>query len=150
MEILSGTVLICLAAVAAWIDIQKMILPNWLNIVVLVSGLIQSAILGTPGLTASLVGVLVGASALGAISTLYRSQRGFDGLGLGDVKFVAASGAWLGWAAIAPMLLVASVLGLAFACGRALLAWRFDRQAPIPFGPFLAVGMLAGRYFPIL
>ena len=68
-------------------------------------------------------------------------------MGYGDFKLLAALGAWLGWQAILPIVLMASVLGavvgLVMKAGGSLREGRF-----VPFGPFLAGGglvvMLAG------
>ena len=71
---------------------------------------------------------------------LYSRLRGRDGLGLGDAKLFAASGAWLGLEGLPAVLLVA--------CGAAIVALLVDGLAiaglsattRIPFGPFLAFG----------
>ena len=71
---------------------------------------------------------------------LYSRVRGRDGLGLGDAKLFAASGAWLGLEGLPAVLLVA--------CGAAIvallvMAWRsqaLSATTRIPFGPFLAFG----------
>ncbi|MBN0343703.1 prepilin peptidase, partial [Pseudomonas aeruginosa] len=80
---------------------------------------------------------------LAAIYWLYRGIRGYEGLGYGDIKYLAALGAWHGWRLLPQLVLVASLLaGIAWA-GAGLYAscggrskWR--RSNPLPFGPFLA------------
>jgi leader peptidase (prepilin peptidase)/N-methyltransferase len=70
---------------------------------------------------------------------LYRLFRGFDGLGLGDVKLAAAGAPWISWPNLPISLLVA-------ACGALLVVLvhrAVSRAAPkldavIPFGAFLA------------
>ncbi len=80
------------------------------------------------------------ALALYALARLYRKARGFDGLGLGDVKLAAAAGAWTGFAGLPLVLLAASVAALSAVLLRSLLT-RSDRATlvtAVPFGSFLA------------
>lgn len=69
----------------------------------------------------------------------YKRVRGRDGLGQGDAKLLAASGAWLGLAALPNVVLFAAIAGLAMAAvlwfrGKALTA-----RTMLPFGPCLAL-----------
>lgn len=80
---------------------------------------------------------------LAAIYWLYRGIRGYEGLGYGDIKYLAALGAWHGWRLLPQLVLVASLLagiawagaGLYASCGRKS---KWGRSNPLPFGPFLA------------
>jgi len=68
------------------------------------------------------------------------------GMGMGDVKLAAVMGLFLG-AAVAPALFVALIAGSVV--GMALMAHRGVRDArgtTIPFGPWLAVGGVAGLF----
>jgi prepilin peptidase CpaA len=76
------------AFVAAVTDIWKFKVYNALTVPLLVSGLLYHGFQGD--LTHSLVGILFGFAAL---ITLYL----VGGMGAGDVKLMAAVGAWLGW-----------------------------------------------------
>jgi leader peptidase (prepilin peptidase)/N-methyltransferase len=143
MTFVFGLILLQLLTLACWTDITRHILPNWLNLLFLVSGLAQSAIQKQPQPVDALIGVLIGGGVLGSIAVAYRHYRGFDGIGMGDVKFTAAAGAWLGWMGLAPMLLIASLLGLAYAGWLAVITGGLDRERRIPFGPFLAAGTMA-------
>src|SRR3546814_16185239 len=58
-----------------------------------------------------LVVALLGFALLAGLGFFYRRWRGRDGLGLGDAKLAAAGGAWLGWAALPSILLLASLGG---------------------------------------
>ena len=62
-----------------------------------------------------------------------------EGLGLGDAKLFAASGAWLGWQGLPPVLLIAALGGL----GQAMLRAAPQRHRPLAFGPWIAVGFFS-------
>ncbi len=77
------------------------------------------------------------------LRALHARLRGRIGLGLGDVKFLAAATAWTGLAALPLVILVASLtallaLGLASLTGR-----RIGAATRLPFGPFLVLGLHA-------
>jgi leader peptidase (prepilin peptidase)/N-methyltransferase len=64
-----------------------------------------------------------------------------EAMGFGDVKLVAAIGAFLGWKAVLFTVASASIVGCAAAFAGILLA-RDRAGARVPFGPFLAVGAI--------
>jgi len=76
---------------------------------------------------------------LAAIAALYRRLRGREGLGGGDAKLLAASGAWLGAAALPQVILLAAVSALAAAACLRLTGIRLGIHSALPFGPFLAL-----------
>jgi hypothetical protein len=94
-----------LGSVLALIDIRHGIIPDWLNLAIAGLGLARMAVAG--GLAAVVEAACQGA-AIGLIfwllRRLYFTLRKIQGLGLGDVKFLAAAGIWTGIAAI-PLLL---------------------------------------------
>jgi leader peptidase (prepilin peptidase)/N-methyltransferase len=71
-----------------------------------------------------------------------------EAMGFGDVKFMAAIGAFLGWKATIFSLIVSSFLG-AILGGVLILLKRHERSNPIPFGPYIAaaaaIWVFAGR-----
>jgi leader peptidase (prepilin peptidase)/N-methyltransferase len=60
-----------------------------------------------------------------------------EAMGFGDVKFMAAIGAFLGWQATVFSLVVSSFLG-AIVGGLLILLKRHERANPIPYGPYIA------------
>jgi leader peptidase (prepilin peptidase)/N-methyltransferase len=64
-----------------------------------------------------------------------------EAMGFGDVKLIAAIGAFLGWKAVLFSLATASIVGCAAAFAGIFLA-RDKAGARVPFGPFLAFGAL--------
>jgi leader peptidase (prepilin peptidase)/N-methyltransferase len=71
-----------------------------------------------------------------------------EAMGFGDVKFMAAIGAFLGWQATLFSLMASSMIG-AVVAGLLILLGKRDRSAQIPFGPYIAAAavlwMFAGR-----
>ena len=60
-----------------------------------------------------------------------------EAMGFGDVKFMAAIGAFLGWQATIFSLIVSSFIG-AIVGGTLILLKRHERSNPIPYGPYIA------------
>jgi len=133
----------------ALIDWDTTVLPDALTLPLMWAGLVAAALGWLPELTLaqSLGGVAAGYLSLWSVYWLFKLVTGKEGMGYGDFKLLGALGAWLGWQAILPIVLMASVLGaivgLGMKAGGALREGRF-----VPFGPFLAGGglvvMLAG------
>jgi leader peptidase (prepilin peptidase) / N-methyltransferase len=69
-----------------------------------------------------------------------------EAMGLGDVKLMAAIGAFLGWRAalftVFASSLVGGVVGLAL-----ILMKRTDWQSRIPYGPYIVIGSLTWIFF---
>ena len=61
-----------------------------------------------------------------------------EAMGLGDVKFMAAIGAFLGWKAALFSLMLSSVIGAAVGMGLILLR-RQEWSARLPYGPYIAL-----------
>jgi leader peptidase (prepilin peptidase)/N-methyltransferase len=138
-------VILCLLCGSlALIDFRRGIIPDALNIAVAGLGLAEAVIEGgvTTGLEAITEAVAVGVI-FWLFRRLYFAVRKIQGLGLGDVKFLAAAAIWVGIAGI-PMLLLVAALSALLAIGGAQLAGQsLTRQTSLPFGPFLALGLLA-------
>jgi prepilin signal peptidase PulO-like enzyme (type II secretory pathway) len=137
-----GCLLVAIVVRMAIIDCREMILPNRLNFLLAGTGVSQAILIGYPDLTDAAFGALFGFVILGAVAAFFRHLRGIDGLGLGDQKFSAAAGLWIGWQQIAPMLLIASCSALAFVTIRSVRERKLDVVARVPFGPFLGFGTL--------
>ena len=126
-----------------FIDLEHQLLPDSLTQLLLWSGLIvnQWGLFTTP--SSALWGAITGYLVLSLIFHLYKMATGRDGMGGGDLKLLAALGAWCGWALLPQILLIASICGLLVAIPWLLL--KKDKSSPtlltaIPFGPFLAIG----------
>lgn len=137
-------VLCLLCGLLSLIDIQCGIIPNEFNLLIAVLGLIKTFTGGGP---AGAFAALCEAAAIGAVfwllRRLYFSWRKAQGLGLGDVKFLAAAGTWIGIAGLPMLLLIATTLALATAGSLQLAGREMNKQTSLPFGPFLASGLVS-------
>lgn len=129
-----STVLLCLAL----IDWDTTLLPDDLTLPLLWLGLIAAALQWTPvNLEAALWGAIAGYMSLWSIYWLFKLVTGKEGMGYGDFKLFAVLGAWFGWQALIPMILLASVIGAIVG-----ITMKFStglrEGGYIPFGPFLA------------
>lgn len=139
--ILTGTgaaVLVTLLFCVAAHDLRWMTIPNSLNALLLGAGLVFAGIMPQPGWWAAMSGILAGAGILGLLAATFETLQGRVGLGLGDVKFVASAGAWVGWSGLPLLILLASMSALLFIGMRRLGEPTYDIRSRLPFGPFLA------------
>jgi leader peptidase (prepilin peptidase)/N-methyltransferase len=126
------------------IDWDTTVLPDSLTLPLLWAGLLAAQQGWLPGLAlgTALLGAVVGYLSLWSVYWLFKLTTGKEGMGYGDFKLLAALGAWLGWQAVLPIVLMASVLGAAV--GLVMKATGSLREGRfVPFGPFLAGGGLA-------
>ena len=128
----------------ALIDWDTTYLPDSLTLPLLWAGLLAAAAgLTITPLPQAVWGAAIGYASLRLVYEIFLRLTGREGMGHGDFKLYAAIGAWLGWPALLPVLLVASVSGLVV--GLMLnFSGRLGEQGQLPFGPFLALGGALG------
>ncbi len=135
---LGGWLLLALAL----LDWRHHWLPDALTLPFAAIGLTLGEWLGLPPFADRCIGAAAGYGGLFLLAMGYRALRGRDGLGLGDAKLLGGIGAWIGWAALPLVLLVASVGGLAVAAVMAARGDRIDSQTRLPFGTFLCAALI--------
>jgi leader peptidase (prepilin peptidase)/N-methyltransferase len=122
-----------------WIDLRCWLLPDGLTLPLIIAGLAAAFLFNPDQLTERALGAALGYASLMTIAALYRALRGREGLGGGDAKLLAASGAWLGAAALPQVILLAALSALAAAAGLRVAGIRLGIHSALPFGPFLAL-----------
>jgi leader peptidase (prepilin peptidase)/N-methyltransferase len=122
-----------------WIDARYWLLPDRLTLPLILAGLAAAVLFDAEQLTDRALGAAFGYLSLLAIAALYRVLRGREGLGQGDAKLLAASGAWVGAAALPQVILLAAFSALAAAGCLRLAGVRLGIHSALPFGPFLAL-----------
>jgi leader peptidase (prepilin peptidase)/N-methyltransferase len=150
--------------VATFIDFEHYIIPNEITLGGIVAGLLLSAVYvplqpmdsvtswmlkfapaGVPAwsvaFSRSVFGMLVGGLTLLAVAFVGELIFRKEAMGMGDVKFLAAIGAFFGWQSTLFTLLVSSllggVIGLALVLGR-----KKGWHTRIPYGPYIAIAAL--------
>lgn len=131
----------------ALIDWDTTLLPDDITLPLLWGGLIAASLQwsGT-SLTSALWGAVAGYLSLWLIYWAFKLLTGKEGMGYGDFKLFAALGAWFGWTALVPIILMASVIGAIIG-----IAMKFSsglrEGGYVPFGPFLACAGLTALIF---
>ena len=129
------------------IDYDHMILPDKLTWPGIALGILLQPFVGWtrlwPGpwgaLAGAVLGAALGAGILLAVWIAWYLWRHEEGMGLGDVKMLAAIGAFLGWKGVLVALFLGALSGAVV--GLTLMAFRgLDFKAKLPFGVFLALG----------
>jgi len=69
-----------------------------------------------------------------------------EAMGLGDVKFIAMFGAFIGWKGVLFSLFTASIIGTSVNLPGKILG-KDNAFARIPFGPYLAIGAMIWLFF---
>ena len=132
--------------VASLIDIDHFLIPDRLTLGGIAAGLAASALVPAlhgratawAGFNAGLGGAFLGGFLLWGVVVIGTKVLKKEAMGLGDVKLLAAIGAFLGWQAVLFVIAVSSILGSLF--GLAMMArggqvWG----SRLPYGPFLSL-----------
>jgi len=137
--------LLCaLCGALALIDLRHGIIPDALNLAIAALGLASAiAADGGVGGVEAIGEALAAGGICWLLRRLYFMWRKIHGLGLGDVKFVAAATMWVGLSGTPTLILIAALAALVAAGGLQIAGHRLTRQTSLPFGPFLALGLLA-------
>jgi leader peptidase (prepilin peptidase) / N-methyltransferase len=99
----------------------------------------------------AVLGAAVGSGLLWVVAEGYFRLRGREGMGLGDVKMMAAVGVFLGLKRTLMTILAGSLLGSVIGILLISLSKK-DRNYELPFGTFLGAGALLVLFFgtPVL
>jgi len=132
---------------AAIIDWDTTYLPDDITVPLTWGGLAAAGMGLLPLVTLhqSLAGACAGYLSLWLVFWAFKLTTGRDGMGYGDFKLFAAIGAWLGWQALIPVVLVAASLGAVVGL---IMKWTHQERkidgisGYVPFGPFLAFGAM--------
>ena len=130
-----------------FIDWDTTLLPDDITLPLLWAGLCGAAlsITGTT-LSSSLWGAVGGYMSLWLVYWAFKLVTGKEGMGYGDFKLFAALGAWFGWQALVPIILMASVIGAVVGIGIKVFA-QLREGGYVPFGPFLSLAGLTSLFF---
>lgn len=127
-------------------DLKHGLLPDRFTCPLLWCGLLFNLLFRPHLLADAVVGAITGYAGLSLLFWLYRWLRRREGLGYGDVKFLAALGGWYGWELLPLLVGIASGLALLFISAQLIVDRTLEAlKNPLPFGPFLAAaGFVTG------
>jgi len=92
------------------------------------------------------IGAMAGYLILFVVYHAFKLATGKDGMGQGDFKLLAAMGAWLGWQQLIVIIIISALLGTLVGVSLIVMK-KVQRDQPLPFGPFLAIGGLSSLWF---
>jgi leader peptidase (prepilin peptidase)/N-methyltransferase len=137
-EGVAGAVFGWLILALAALDLAAFWLPNVLTATLAIAGVVDGFFFG-PGWVDRILGAVIGFGLLYLVAFTYRHVRMREGLGGGDPKLFGAIGLWLGASMLAPVLLGASVTGLAVALAMKLSGREIGMTSRLPLGTLLAI-----------
>lgn len=133
-----GAVLAVLMLTIAVIDRRQQIIPDPLNGLAFVGGLIAAILIAEISPAAAALDALVRAAVMFCLFYGFRAAylrvRGVEGMGFGDVKLAAVAGAWLDWSLLPAAVEIAAFGALAVVLFGQLRGDRFEATARLPFG----------------
>ena len=135
--------------VATFIDFEHYIIPNEITFGGIVVGVLLSAIYPPlmdansvqVSIVRSVLGVLVGGLTLLVVATVGEMIFRKEAMGMGDVKFLAAIGAFFGWQSTLFTIFVSSLLGGVIGL-ILVIGSKKGWHSRIPYGPYIALGAL--------
>ena len=131
---LTGLVLTAFLIALTFIDADTQYLPDQLTLPLIWLGLLANYAGGLVSLQQAVLGAVCGYMSLWLLNFAHKLWRGFDGMGAGDFKLLAALGAWLGAAVLPVIVFVAALVGVV-----AAVVLKAAKSQPIAFGPCLAI-----------
>jgi leader peptidase (prepilin peptidase)/N-methyltransferase len=143
-------IFVCSLIVISFIDYDFYIIPNVISLPGTAIGFglaVMNEFFGVfkapvvPGVIDSIIGIALGAGFLWFIAEVYLRVRKIEGLGMGDVKLLAMTGALFGASGAFYTIFLGSLVGSICGIGLILLTGRKASQH-IPFGPYLAIATL--------
>jgi leader peptidase (prepilin peptidase)/N-methyltransferase len=150
---LGATLFVWFTIALAFIDQETGLLPDDLTLPLVWIGLGVNIGTAFVPLRDAVIGAAAGYLSLWLIYWAYKLATGKEGMGYGDFKMNAAVGAFLGWKMLPLVILLSSLVGLAFGALQMFAArGRWDGGFRFHFGPYIAIAALLALYWgePIL
>ena len=145
---LAGALFIWCTIALAFIDQATGYLPDDITLPLMWAGLLFNAAGTFVPLFDAVIGAAAGYLSLWFIYWAYRLATGKEGMGFGDFKMSAAIGAFLGWKLLPLVILLSSVVGLAFGVLQMVAARRgWDGAFRFHFGPYLAIAAIVAMFW---
>jgi leader peptidase (prepilin peptidase)/N-methyltransferase len=132
----------------ALIDQATGYLPDDITLPMLWAGLLLNAFGAFVPLPEAVIGAVAGYLSLWLVYWGFKLATGREGMGYGDFKMNAAVGAFLGWKMLPLVILVSSLVGLAFGIAQMLAArGGWDGGFKFHFGPYIAIAGIVSLFW---
>jgi len=138
--------LMTVAIIIAVIDLRIRMIPNELVLIVMVLGVLFQLIHFGAG---RMIPAAVSMIALMVLLIVVAAIVGFEKVGAGDVKLIAAMGLALGYPDILSALYIMS-LALGIYCVIGCATMKLTKASMFPFAPFIMLGMSSSLIFMIM
>jgi leader peptidase (prepilin peptidase)/N-methyltransferase len=125
--------------VVTFIDIDHRIIPDLISLPGILVFFFAAMLVPAIRFTDSILGILAGGGSLFLVAWVYSLVTKKEGMGGGDIKFLAMIGALVGWKGVLFTIFVASTVGTVIGIV-IMIATRKNMKLALPFGPFLALG----------
>jgi leader peptidase (prepilin peptidase)/N-methyltransferase len=126
--------------ILSYLDLRTGLLLDVITLPLIVLG-VGYAMASDGNVWLAILGAILGYGMIAGLGYLWRRMRGYEGIGLGDAKLLAAGGAWVGAGFLPVILLVASGFGMMLAVIVSQKTHGDGDRAAIPFGPPLSLGI---------
>jgi leader peptidase (prepilin peptidase)/N-methyltransferase len=129
-----------------FIDLDTQLLPDDITLPLLWLGLLANVRGTYIDLPSAVLGAAGGYLILWSVYWAFRLIARKEGMGFGDFKLLAAIGAWTGWQVLPVVIVISAGLGAVIG---SIALWRAKKgvDTRIPFGPYLALGGIAGLFW---
>jgi leader peptidase (prepilin peptidase) / N-methyltransferase len=132
----------------AFIDQETGLLPDDLTLPLVWLGLLVNLNHAFVSIQDAVIGAVAGYLALWLVFQAYKLLTGKEGMGYGDFKMNAAVGAFLGWKLLPLVILLSSLVGLAFGALQMFAArGRWDAGFRFHFGPYIAIAGIVAMFW---
>lgn len=142
ISFLAYSTLLSLLIAGSFIDIDNLIIPDSITIFIIALGLLFSTT-GEGQVTPvdAILGMTLSIIPFYLFFVIYSLIRGNDKFGFGDIKYIAAIGAWVGIQGCLMALVTAPLIGIMFYI-LMMIFGKIDRHKPIAFIPFMSIGLV--------
>ncbi|MFW5962106.1 MAG: prepilin peptidase [bacterium] len=134
------SILIWVSIAVSLYDLKDMIIPNELTFFLIISGFLFALLIPELKLSSAFVGFLLG----GGILLMLALLSGGNGMGGGDIKYLAGIGSYVGGGLFPAFgviqVLIYSLFMFMFIITPLLIFRKVSAKQHVPFGPFLAIG----------
>ncbi len=139
-------IFVCSLLVIIWIDIRYQIVPDLITIPGTLIGFCLAFLNPILYWFDSALGIIIGGGIFYLVALIYYLVTKRQGMGGGDIKFMAMIGAFLGWQSLPFVIFASSLIGSLVGLV-AMAKQRKGGQTVIPYGPFLALAALLYIFF---